>query len=227
MELTPLIQTHPAIQRRLIREALRQWQGHLQRMAAVHIEAVINLVSKGHCGGRLNLPHGLVAQRTENHLRLYFQDNLNLTQNFGSTPYSHMLESKKDLPAEIPINACNGVLRFTLVRPPTTKELEQCPPNCAWLDADTLQFPLIIRNARPGDRLAPLGLRGTQKIKDVFINAKVSRQGRWNRPLVISNNEVLWVAGLRRSNLHLVMGNTRQVLAVEWDTWSPTYNGAQ
>ena len=46
-------------------------------------------------------------------------------------------------------------------------------PRVALLDFDELEFPLILRSFRPGDRFQPLGMEGEKKIKDLFINLKV------------------------------------------------------
>ena len=51
---------HPALARRLLREALRVARGHLRRIGAVHIEAVLRLVKAGRGGSSLNLPGATV-----------------------------------------------------------------------------------------------------------------------------------------------------------------------
>lgn len=81
------------------------------------------------------------------------------------------------------------------------------------LDAEKLSFPLTVRGAKPGERIAPLGMGGkSQKLSDYFINRKVPRQARANWPLVISGNQVVWVAGLGISEVAAVTPQTRQVL---------------
>ncbi|RXZ79295.1 tRNA lysidine(34) synthetase TilS [Paenibacillaceae bacterium] len=76
----------------------------------------------------------------------------------------------------------------------------------AWFDMQQLCYPLIIRNRRPGDRMALLGLNGTKKVQDMFVDEKVpsSLRGRW--PIVSDAQErLLWIPGLRRS-AHAVPG---------------------
>lgn len=51
---------HPALARRLVREALRIARGDLRRIAAVHIEAVLRLVRAGRGGSSLDLPGAVV-----------------------------------------------------------------------------------------------------------------------------------------------------------------------
>jgi len=83
----------------------------------------------------------------------------------------------------------------------------------AQLNADTVAFPLVIRGQKPGERIAPLGMGGkTQKLSDYFINRKIPRQARRNWPLVISDDQVVWVPGVGISDAAAVTPQTRRVL---------------
>ena len=55
--------------------------------------------------------------------------------------------------------------------------------------------PLVIRNRRPGDTIDTLGITGTQKLQDVFINAKVPACDRDSTPIVADREGILWIAG--------------------------------
>ncbi len=65
------------------------------------------------------------------------------------------------------------------------------------LDYQKLQFPLKIRNFRPGDRFQPLGVKGTQKLKEFFIDHKVPRFERPKVPVLISGEMIAWIIGYR------------------------------
>jgi tRNA(Ile)-lysidine synthetase-like protein len=49
---------------------------------------------------------------------------------------------------------------------------------------------------RPGLRLRPLGGRGTRKLQDVFVDARVPREDRDRWPLVFAGEQLAWVPGL-------------------------------
>lgn len=57
-----------------------------------------------------------------------------------------------------------------------------------YLDADRLQFPLVIRRWEAGDKIQPLGLKGSQKISDHLTNRKVSAAKK-EKSLVLSNTD--------------------------------------
>ena len=85
----------------------------------------------------------------------------------------------------------------------------------AYFDMDKVVFPIVIRNFRPGDRFVPFGLKGTQKLKKYFIDHKIPRAERRRHPLVVSGGEIIWVAGVRRSDRARVGPQTKAVLKVE------------
>ena len=80
------------------------------------------------------------------------------------------------------------------------------------------------RSVRPGDRLEPLGMEGTQKLSDLFINRKVPRHLRTWVPLLCDNGgsedgeRILWVVGQRRSRHAPVARETSQVVLFEAET---------
>jgi tRNA(Ile)-lysidine synthase len=87
------------------------------------------------------------------------------------------------------------------------------PVNEVWLDADRLNFPLVVRGWQEGGRWRPLGMKGhSQKLSDFFINEKVLEHLRGIWPLVCSGDKVIWVAGLRPAESVKVRGETKRIL---------------
>jgi tRNA(Ile)-lysidine synthase len=61
---------------------------------------------------------------------------------------------------------------------------------------DQLGQSLVVRNRRPGDRFRPVGLCGSKKIQDLFVDRKVPRAERDGIPLVLDESgRIVWVAG--------------------------------
>jgi tRNA(Ile)-lysidine synthase len=55
---------------------------------------------------------------------------------------------------------------------------------------------LAVRNRRPGDRFRPVGMQGTKKLQDFFVDRKVARRERDAVPLVVDEKDrIVWVAG--------------------------------
>ena len=89
------------------------------------------------------------------------------------------------------------------------------PHNIALLDYQNLQFPLRMRNFRPGDRFQPMGVKGTQKLKEFFIDHKIPRFERSKIPLLISGEMIAWIVGYRINERVKVTEKTEKVLRIE------------
>jgi tRNA(Ile)-lysidine synthase len=83
------------------------------------------------------------------------------------------------------------------------------------MDYGSLRFPLKMRNFRPGDRFYPLGMKGSQKLKNFFIDHKVPRFERTKIPLLISGEMIAWIAGYRIDERVKVTEKTEKVLKVK------------
>ena len=57
--------------------------------------------------------------------------------------------------------------------------------------------PLSVRTLQPGDRFAPLGMKHTRKLQDIFTDLKIPRTQRSSIPLVLCNQEIVWIPGYR------------------------------
>lgn len=56
---------------------------------------------------------------------------------------------------------------------------------------------LVVRSWRPGDRIAPFGMKGTVKVQDLLVNAKVPRAERGRVPILECAGEIVWIPGYR------------------------------
>lgn len=88
-------------------------------------------------------------------------------------------------------------------------------PHIAWLDQDRLRFPLQVRHFQPGDRFWPGGAAGPKKLQDFLVDKKIPRWLRPYLPLVLSGEEIVWVAGLRVAKPVKLTGASGNVLEIE------------
>jgi tRNA(Ile)-lysidine synthase len=84
-------------------------------------------------------------------------------------------------------------------------------------DADRLTWPLVVRTRRSGDRMRPRGGRGSRKLSDLMIDAKIARDARAALPVVTTaRDEVLFVPGLRPAEIGRPSSRTRRLLRVRF-----------
>jgi len=57
-------------------------------------------------------------------------------------------------------------------------------------------WPLTIRFWQPGDRYAPLGLGGSAKVQDLFVNRKIDPLDRHRLPIIVGpDGQIVWIPG--------------------------------
>ena len=98
----------------------------------------------------------------------------------------------------------------------TRRDLAGSPADTAVLDEARLPPALGLRHRRPGDRFRPLGLEGTKKLQDFFVDRKVPRGDRDAVPLIVDDRDrIVWVAGYAVAEDFRVTDHTRAVVILK------------
>ncbi len=179
--LAPL---HPALTGRIIRLAYGKLTGNLLNLTSCHINSIRNLLDDGPPNRVTPLPSSLNARREYG--RLVVARNRPLAAD----------------PGEVHITGCG---RFKLWDGLflTVEEYSDNPRrypgdySSVVIDQDQVPFPWLARTFQPGDRFQPGGMRGTKKLKDLFIDLKLPLEQRRRIPLLLSAGRLFWVAGIR------------------------------
>ena len=74
--------------------------------------------------------------------------------------------------------------------------VEPAGPDLATLDAVSLAGRIEVRTWRPGDRIRPLGMKGSKTLGDLFADRGVPRSLRPTLPVITVDGEIAWVAGV-------------------------------
>lgn len=84
-----------------------------------------------------------------------------------------------------------------------------------YADLDKISFPLCLRHWENGDFFYPFGAKGKKKISDFYVDEKLSavqKKGQW---LLCSNNEIIWIVGMRSDDRIKIDDRTQNVLVIE------------
>jgi tRNA(Ile)-lysidine synthase len=73
--------------------------------------------------------------------------------------------------------------------------LEMSNNNVEFFNFSKLDFPLKLRKWKRGDKIQPLGMKGSKKISDVLIDFKISNLEKENIYVLESNNDIVWIVG--------------------------------
>ncbi|HRS54695.1 MAG TPA: tRNA lysidine(34) synthetase TilS, partial [Bacteroidales bacterium] len=105
-------------------------------------------------------------------------------------------------------------LHFSII-PKTNNFKIPSSNNIACLDYDKLKFPLIIRKWKHGDKFKPLGMIFFKKISDFLIDKKVPLILKKNIYVMCSNENIVWVVGMRIDNRYKLTDTTKNVFFCE------------
>jgi tRNA(Ile)-lysidine synthase len=182
LELPTLLKLLPALQRRVVRDRIRQVKGDLRGIDFCHIEQVLDLTCAPDGHGRVQIP-GVDVMRSFDWLRFVEP---------RPGPEERDWEVALAVPGEfaIPGGDCEIVLEVT-----DSTEVRDT------LRGVGLDWPrlasgstnrLVLRNWRPGDRYQRVGHAHEQKVKQMFHEARVPLWERRNWPMVCVAEQVVW-----------------------------------
>ncbi|HZO58255.1 MAG TPA: tRNA lysidine(34) synthetase TilS [Solirubrobacterales bacterium] len=122
---------------------------------------------------------------------------------YGFVRFTREHEAAPPAPAVLPVpGSCRfGEWELECVPAPPPRDAAQASLDEPVLDAGRLAGQLAVRAWQEGDRMRPLGLGGTKSLQDVFTDRKVPRGLRRSLPVVVSGEDIAWVAGVAVSDL--------------------------
>lgn len=222
--LDDFLSLHEAMQRRVIKSVLESRSRERNGISQVHVNTIMGLVKEGHVGQKLSLPFRTEVFRHYDRL-IFIKSNRRVSKEVAQQdleePSALTAEELRlscfeysitSIPTAIEIKESGCCLRLSTTEPlfHNLKALD-----AAYLDYEKIEFPLIIRNIRPGDRFRPLGMAGTKKVKSFFIDRKIPRDVRHQIPMLVDRKAILWIAGLATSDRVKVTTSTRICLKIE------------
>ena len=89
-------------------------------------------------------------------------------------------------------------------------------PKDIWIDADKVEFPLSVRLIKEGDRMIPLGMKGSKLISDMLTDTKVSYFDRQRQYVLLNNDQqIIWLVGRRIDDRYKITSSTKTVLKIK------------
>ena len=203
LDLKTMLNMEVARRRRLIRAAIGALKGDLRNIGSVHIDKILELVDSGSAGTKINI-HSLEAYKD--------YDSIILGR---SVPISALrYERRVNIPGVTTVEEADMALLSSISNSAHAK-VDYTAPNKAYFDLDHLLLPLCVRNRRPGDTLIPFAHKKAKKLKDIFIDDKLSRRKRDSIPIIVDRRGILWIPGGRRSERAALTSKTERVLCIE------------
>lgn len=212
ISLEPFNRLPRAVQAELVRRALASLRPEARDFGMEDVERILNALTPGAGRRRASIGNGLEVER------------------FGLEAILHAEGAAATFP-QYPQMASP---RPRHVRPPTTVRLAHgwrfvaqetrltvrirrelmgnTDPHVAAFDPEALAGPLTLRPPEPGDRLRPLGLKGSVKVAELLVDRHIPRPARALWPILVAGAAPVWAAGLRMDREARLTASSRRVI---------------
>ncbi len=210
-----ILRTHPVgALRRILRQAVERIKGDLRRISLAHADAAVKLVYGDNDRAGLDLPDRIRIQRNQDRLIISKEESCPRIRRSGPAPSGFCYTIDSDT-RSLFIEPIGAYLILTRLENSGFQMIQNSGNSVAFMDCDCVRFPLRVRNPMPGDRFVPLGMKGRQKLKKYLINRKVPRPLRSRCPVLLSQDQIIWIGGHQIDDSVKVTSKTRHVLKIE------------
>jgi len=157
-----------------------------------HTNLILDIINSKKPNIEINLPDNLTIIKSYNKLSI-------TRNNKHSTNYKIHLTEETILP--------NG--KTIKMIPDTDKNSN----DYIRLNSNEISLPLFVRTRETGDRMVVKNMTQPKKIKDIFINSKLSKEERDSQPILVdSKGEILWLPNLKKSKFAKAKGENYDII---------------
>jgi tRNA(Ile)-lysidine synthase len=166
------------------------------------LESIRDHILHGATGNRIDVAEGWVCLNTRG--RSLFRDVRSLDR---------PVQELTVLPVPGRASALHRCFATRFV-PLAEARIEFCSPTRQVFDADRLGPAPAVRRREDGDRFEPLGMEGTCKVKDYFIDRGVPAADRDDVPLLLAGQRIAWIVGHGMGRFAAITKATQRVVEV-------------
>lgn len=200
-----------SFQKRVVRRIIEELSVHSSQLTSEHLEEVIRLVRERACGGRVELPGGLVVEKTLDRQLQFVHRRAGTHQALQLFEYVVDLGDRRQADIAVPEikrRFCLKLIDWPLTERETKSEGEA-------LDADLLRAPLVLRNWRQGDAYRPHGHRQVRKLKEMFLRLRIPVTERPSWPVLTSAGRLVWAKDMPPADEFAARQGTKNGLVIQ------------
>lgn len=201
-------------QAHIVMRALSLIRGNIQDIERGHVENSVDLIT-GSTGTELHLADGIRLTAEGDSVMLYRKGGHHV-----AAPLPGLETSPIRVPGMTVVGGWKITAKFVSGLPATSsaEKLPFAPDGLAarfgsGVDASSI----VIRTRKPGDRFQPLGMSGTKKLKDFFIDEKIPSGWRDRVPLLVTPRGIGWVVGWRIAEWAKVRDRDAECLEIRFE----------
>ena len=192
------------IQTYALQQAMENLAGRRKDISAVHYEKVLALYEM-QTGRKISLPYCMEARKDYDGVKLYLL-NKEERRKRKTEEWELIVPGK----AICPLGTFSAEIFLYEGQKIEEKKYTK------WLDYDKIKKNPCIRTRRTGDYMIINAQGNTKKLNRCMIDAKIPADQREKIPLVVCENEVLWMVGSRMNERYKINPQTRKVLVLNY-----------
>lgn len=201
-----MFDNHESIATRVIRYALTNFSKTHYDFEMKHIYEICNLAQNS-SGKIIDLPNKIYAENIYGDI--YIKERININ---NTDIKQEILIDKNEINGK-KIDFQNEVIEFSVINNDLSLNLK-ANKSIKYFDFDKINNVISLRNRRNGDKIIPLGMTGSKKLKDIFIDMKIPKEERECIALLCFDSKVSWVVGVRVSEEYKITNKTKRILKV-------------
>lgn len=201
---------HKAILSRIIRKVYSKVSGNGYNFEMKHIDDLIFLQT-GETGREIHFPNDIIGKNVYGDIEIYKCKN---KENFK---IEKVFISKESLKNGKEFNLSEKIGYDIYIDIFSNKSIQFDNNSLIkYFDYDKIKEGITIRGKEDGDKIIPLGMRGSKKLKNIFIDSKIPKEERAKIPLVCFDNNIAWIVGLKVSDDFKVNKQTKNIIKLNF-----------
>lgn len=169
------------------------YKNDINKINKTHIKSILNLIQNVKPQISIDLPNNIIVEKLYDKL-LFKGSKKELTE------YNYVLENVVTLPngntLEILDNENNDTSNYTIR-----------------LNSSEIKLPIHIRTRQIGDKIHVKNMNNLKKVKEIFIEKKLTKEERILTPIVTDNKgQILWIPGIKKSNLDVKKNDNYDII---------------
>ena len=194
---------------RLLRHAITRYSKSNYDFEMKHIYKISHLAKKN-SGKSVDLPNGIYAENIYGDI--YIKNKI---KKYDINNEKKKIILSKDNINKSTIQFCKFSIEFSIISNYGNNDISSNKNNLIqYFDFDKINDNILIRNRNDGDKIIPLGMNGSKKIKDIFIDMKIPKEERDNIPILCFDEKIAWIIGIRTSENYKITNESKNILKV-------------
>jgi len=198
-----------SIVNRVLRHAITRYSKSNYDFEMKHIYK-ISYLAKNNSGKSVDLPNGIYVENIYGDI--YIKNKI---KKYDINNKKEKIILSKDNTNKNTIEFNKFSIEFSVMSNYQSNDIRLNQGNLMqYFDFDKINDNISIRNRNDGDKLIPLGMSGSKKLKDIFIDMKIPKEERDNIPILCFDEKIAWIIGIRTSENYKLTNESKNILKV-------------